>query len=770
MMSRLTSPSAQRERTTTRCEQPVTAGVIPVWLATIGGMTVLVVVTAPAPILVTIVIGLVVVALLLMALYRATTRDAGAAHGLASLVVSGLGLLVAVLLAIPGGIAEAQPQPTRLHSDHVEASATAGPSVEGDLRSPVTYEAEHVIDGKANTAWRVGGDGIGQTLTFRFNRKVHLSKIGLIPGYAKTDPFNGANRFWENRRVSTGTYTFDNGASVDVRFRDTPDMQRFDVNADTTSVELKITGSTPEKTKRDFTAISEVEFDGWPIDGPPQTSPPANPLRWVSYGLVAGVGLAVGAVVCLAALAVVSRRWSRRRPGSDAGGRQSGGTPTAPSPASSHPGSSADDRAPTSQWLKDRVVDNLGILLTTLGGFVATSVLAPFQRFGRWWLVVAAIFAIGAVLVALSLLRSAAPPVRMKWLAGGLVACVGVTLAAGWAFRPDLVRHDSDATLLLLDTSQAMSGRLNDGVVKLDAAKRRLKATTTTIGVYEELGLATYGVDDCLDREPYHLRMPISAAGTSRVDRAVADLHAEGRSNNLAAAAQKALGLLRPFSKLRRLVIFTATPNTCPDYDLNAVIQEAQRTGVDVEWDIVGLGLEHPLSVDQGDRVRVLYANTEAEVGDIVGQLLGVEPATHQFDELQKYIDDQVRPEINAAVGAVYARDPAGASAHLEGLTKLFKKGEDQFDRKPIHTPIAECEAVAEFERAQFHLMREALPLLEDRVKFDREHPGELSDELTRERKAQVDALDTKVKAYNARLSNLDGLVEQCLHALSKPR
>jgi hypothetical protein len=300
-MSRLTSPAAEAERTTIPYGQPVMASSMPAWLVTVGGITVLVAATLWISTVVTIVMGLVVVTLSLMLLRRAATRaGVGGGHGLAGLVTGGLGLLLAVLLGIPGVVAgdaggldlrwvppagaeqvppdapkpqpqpqpepqpqpQPEPQPMRLDPVDVEASASAGPSKDA-AGSPVTFEAENVIDGKADTAWRVEGDGVGHSLTFRFDRKVHLSAIGLVPGYAKVDPVSGVERFWQNRRVSTATYTFDSGATVAVKFSDTADLQWLDVDADTTSVVIQITGST-EATERDYTAISEVQFAGWP--------------------------------------------------------------------------------------------------------------------------------------------------------------------------------------------------------------------------------------------------------------------------------------------------------------------------------------------------------------------------------------------------------------------------------------------------------------------------------------------------------------------------
>jgi hypothetical protein len=174
----------------------------------------------------------------------------------------------------------------------------------------------------------------------------------------------------------------------------------------------------------------------------------------------------------------------------------------------------------------EHIAEKLGLLLTALSAFIFSSVLIPLQRLDRWWLVVAATFALGAVVAVLALLRALGPPRRLLWLAVGLTVCALGTLGAGFALRPDPVLYDRAATLLLVDTSQGMKDSMPDATTKLDAAIQSVRMHA--VGAYEQLGLATYGVDDCGDRPPYHLRMKISAAGASRVDRAVEDLRAGG--------------------------------------------------------------------------------------------------------------------------------------------------------------------------------------------------------------------------------------------------
>ena len=292
-MPQLTSPP-QTERPVTPTV-PAPEGAFPPWLATAGGFTVLVAARLWIPARVTGVLGLVVLALSAAVLHRAATAaGAGGGHGLAGLVTATLGLLLVGLLSLPGGLADeggglafdptppagatpappettpppettAPPsdrQPVRLRPAEVGASATAGPSVDGAGQT-VTFEAANVVDGRPDTAGRVDGDGAGQTLTFRFDQTVHLHAIGLLPGYAKIDPVSGTNRFSQNRRVTTATYHLDGSPPVAVRFTDAPDLQWIEVDAETTAVVVEITGTT-EAAERDYTAVSEVQFTGWP--------------------------------------------------------------------------------------------------------------------------------------------------------------------------------------------------------------------------------------------------------------------------------------------------------------------------------------------------------------------------------------------------------------------------------------------------------------------------------------------------------------------------
>jgi hypothetical protein len=150
----------------------------------------------------------------------------------------------------------------RLSPSGVEASATAPPGTDAH-GATVTYVATNLIDGDPSTAWRVPGSGQGVVLTVRFAKPVVVTRIGLIPGYAKVDPVDGTNRFFQNRRVHRVRYGAV-GISREASFVDQPELQTVDVQSKpSTEVTVEILESTAPGD-RDFTAISEIEVSGLP--------------------------------------------------------------------------------------------------------------------------------------------------------------------------------------------------------------------------------------------------------------------------------------------------------------------------------------------------------------------------------------------------------------------------------------------------------------------------------------------------------------------------
>jgi hypothetical protein len=148
----------------------------------------------------------------------------------------------------------------------ISASCTSGPG-EDSAGNPFTYEARNAIDGRPDTAWRCDHDGVGQGLLLTFSGPAEISWAGLVPGFAKTDPYDGTDRYLQGRRVSAARFVFDDGTYVEQTFDTATSSRVMQVVTfpprRTGHVELIVLASTPGsptngQNATDKIAISEL--------------------------------------------------------------------------------------------------------------------------------------------------------------------------------------------------------------------------------------------------------------------------------------------------------------------------------------------------------------------------------------------------------------------------------------------------------------------------------------------------------------------------------
>ena len=147
----------------------------------------------------------------------------------------------------------------------MEVPETAPPNedVSGNL---VRYEARNMLDGVAETCWRMPGSGADDEIVFTFQAPVEVTEVGLINGYAKTsgdfDWYNG------NRRILEVEWVFDDGTVVEQSLDSTRKLQSVPVEAVTTSTVtlrlLEVSDPGSGRSARDYTAISDVTLVGEP--------------------------------------------------------------------------------------------------------------------------------------------------------------------------------------------------------------------------------------------------------------------------------------------------------------------------------------------------------------------------------------------------------------------------------------------------------------------------------------------------------------------------
>jgi serine/threonine protein kinase len=154
----------------------------------------------------------------------------------------------------------------RLIREGVQVTASrVAPSRTDAAGHLVNYLPSNVVDGNVETAWRTGGNGHGATLRLLFDGPVDIVRIGLIPGYAKSDPETGVNRFEQDRVISKVRYLIPGLAPTTKEFRPEPFPQYVNVSATASRVTVRILATTkPGGVGGDYTAISEIYVYGYP--------------------------------------------------------------------------------------------------------------------------------------------------------------------------------------------------------------------------------------------------------------------------------------------------------------------------------------------------------------------------------------------------------------------------------------------------------------------------------------------------------------------------
>ncbi len=163
-----------------------------------------------------------------------------------------------------GGGQDADPDAYQGRVDTVPVSASTAsciaPASVDAAGNEVTYEPGLAHDGDLTTAWRCPGDGVGETLTLQLPQELQVAELGLVPGYAKTDPRSGADRYAENNRLTMVRWTFPNGTVVEQELDGSPDnreMQTLRVDPVLANeVVLEVLSSDPGR--RNTIAVSEV--------------------------------------------------------------------------------------------------------------------------------------------------------------------------------------------------------------------------------------------------------------------------------------------------------------------------------------------------------------------------------------------------------------------------------------------------------------------------------------------------------------------------------
>ena len=141
------------------------------------------------------------------------------------------------------------------------ATCQAPDSVD-EAGNPVSYPPWQAFDADLSTAWRCEGSGDGARLTVTLPEGARVAEVGLVPGYAKTDPASGVDRYAENNRITKVRWVFEDGSSYEQEMSGNPadrSMRTMRVpDSETGTVVLEVLASA--KGQRNTVAVSEIRI------------------------------------------------------------------------------------------------------------------------------------------------------------------------------------------------------------------------------------------------------------------------------------------------------------------------------------------------------------------------------------------------------------------------------------------------------------------------------------------------------------------------------
>lgn len=142
----------------------------------------------------------------------------------------------------------------------VSSVAPAGKDTIGNV---ILYVGGYAVDGDTSTAWSVSGSGVNESITLNYSLPIEVTKIAIVPGYSKNDPYKEINWFKEFRRVLQAKAEFDDGDPLMMYFQDSPEVQEFNVpKIKTSKIKITILNSTEDYGQWDRVAISEIMVTG----------------------------------------------------------------------------------------------------------------------------------------------------------------------------------------------------------------------------------------------------------------------------------------------------------------------------------------------------------------------------------------------------------------------------------------------------------------------------------------------------------------------------
>jgi hypothetical protein len=163
-------------------------------------------------------------------------------------------------------LADAAPLPPFLFRQAV--ASRVDPDGQDGCGNPTSYAPELIADGNQATAWRVPGDGVGESVRLDLLGPFTVTEVRILAGYAKNDPCaQNVDRWPQGYRASVIDLVFSDGTSERRELADVRELQSLPLSRPVTTESVMVMivqtrGPTASGAPRPYAAISEVQVIG----------------------------------------------------------------------------------------------------------------------------------------------------------------------------------------------------------------------------------------------------------------------------------------------------------------------------------------------------------------------------------------------------------------------------------------------------------------------------------------------------------------------------
>ncbi|WP_353808445.1 hypothetical protein [Agromyces sp. SYSU T00194] len=406
--------------------------------------------------------------------------------------------------------------------------------------------------------------------------------------------------------------------------------------------------------------------------------------------------------------------------------------------------------------LAELAESNITKLITGIIAFIVGALVTLIFPISNWFKIPAALLA-GVSLVALVVWIRDPLPVWKRYATRRISIIAVPLLVSGGLLTTGALVHQAQvvlanpAYLIVLDSSAAMGESFDGAGSKLEAAQGNVAEHLFDFGE-EQLGLSTYGVEECDAEEQLSFDVPIASGRSDAIKSASSALEASGASNVVTAGIQ-AINALKGFTGDRQVLLLAGSVEDGCGRNLEDLKERANLDEVPIKFDLIGLGLSESEKEDATDASlgEVAFADTQEELDAALEDYLFTQRVRAGIERLQSFLGTAIDP-INDSVSAMNQGDVEAAETAVENARAGVDHGRRLFANISKDERTAELGDLEDMFEDQMERLAGTLPELEHWFDVTDDAYASGSPGGAEVTEAEQEAMEEAIKSWNAKI------------------